>query len=238
MCYRLNHSIRIFTLEECSSTQKILLDWWESHNKPLNYIPVLYSHTQTGGIGQKNRPWLSNRGSLTFSFVITTQEILSWTPLEIALICRNFFSENFKIDLKLKWPNDIVDSKNIKYGGIICHSRNQHVVVGIGLNLFPVEDQKLQDMQVGYLFKHEKNQTFQILSELIEYIVTHRYTNPKSIEQDWLEHCNHLNKSITVIDAHKKIIGIFKGLGHFGEALVQNDESQTLSITNGSFTVN
>jgi len=198
---------------------------------------VVYCPNQLQGIGQKNRTWVSNAGSLTFSLIAVTHEMLSLTPLELALLCRNFIFDTFQIDLKLKWPNDLVDVQNKKYGGILCHSRRKFVVAGIGLNLFPIENQKLEQFQIGYIFSKKTMDNFNFLLQLVEYIVTHRYKDSAQISNDWIAHCSHLNKLVRLEDEAQKISGTFLGLGKFGEAQVLDQAGKIHHITNGSFTI-
>ena len=46
--------------------------------------------------------------------------------------------QGHSMDIKIKWPNDVY-SKNLKIGGILCHStyrsKEFQVVIGVGLNL-------------------------------------------------------------------------------------------------------
>ena len=114
------------------------MNWWEHYPRELNFTPVVHCSRQMAGFGQKNKAWISDEGSLTFSCILSPQSIATWTPLEVALLCRNFLQEHYHLFCHLKWPNDLVDQNGYKLGGIICHMRNNFVVVGIGLNLFPL----------------------------------------------------------------------------------------------------
>jgi len=55
-----------------------------------------------------------------------------------SVLLENGITSGFIENLKIKWPNDIY-YKNIKIGGILCHSSYSdgvyHVTNGIGLNL-------------------------------------------------------------------------------------------------------
>lgn len=198
---------------------------------------MFYSPNQQQGIGQKNRTWLSNFGSLTFSIILPTHEMLSLTPLELALLCRNFFYDQYKIELKVKWPNDLVDSQNKKYGGILCHSRRNQVVAGIGLNLFSTADKSLDDYQIGYVFEKKILDNYELLLQLVKYLVSNRYNNSAQIHQDWLKHCSHMNKIVRLDDEAQSVTGTFLGIGTFGEALVKDQAGKLHHITNGSFTI-
>lgn len=215
----------------------MLLDWWERQKNSLNFIPVLYTKNQTQGIGQKNRTWYSDNGSLTFSVILPVHEIISLTPLEISLLIRNFISTSHNIELQLKWPNDLVDTQNKKYGGILCHSRNHHVVIGIGLNLYPAQENLISHLNAGYLFSNPSFNPQDFLNSLLIYLQTNRYQNSELVRDNWMKHCNHRNKQVSLDDEGKKIKGQFLGIGQFGEALIQSEFQKIQTVTNGSLTI-
>lgn len=217
-----------------------MINWWEKYPGHLDFTPVLHTEIQEMGKGQKDRDWISNRGSLTFSLLLSPHELPSWTPLEIALLCRNFISQKFHIHLALKWPNDLVNSENKKFGGIICHMRKQKVVVGIGLNLFSTQDPMQNNYNCGYLFT-EENQLgnhWQFLTQLSEYIISNRYISKVDIHRDWIKNCNHLNKFVTIDELPKSTQGTFLDLGEFGQAILVDEQGKQHQIANGSLTFN
>jgi len=97
--------------------------------------------------------WSSPLGGLYFSFNCTCREaknlpfiqyVICLAVIEAisreasSVLLENGITSGFIENLKIKWPNDIY-YKNIKIGGILCHSSYSdgvyHVTNGIGLNL-------------------------------------------------------------------------------------------------------
>lgn len=163
--------------------------------------------------------------------------MLSWTPLEMALLCRNYFAQNHQVNLLLKWPNDLVDSQNNKIGGIICHGRKQRVVVGIGLNLFNTNDPNLKPYAAGHIFNTLQKDIFSILKDLCIYLCSHRYEQKENLKSDWLNACSHLNQNVVVLENDNSLSGNFEDLGEFGQAIIRDQSGVIHQITNGSLII-
>lgn len=114
---------------------------------------VYVSDYQEKGCGRGENSWLSPLGGLYFSFNCTCREaknlpfiqyLISLAVIEAirreasSILLELGIASVFVENLKIKWPNDIY-YKNIKIGGILCHSRYSdgvyYVTNGIGLNL-------------------------------------------------------------------------------------------------------
>jgi len=94
---------------------------------------VVCARTQTFGRGRLGRVWNSNEGGLWFSFDIEFNNAGELFTMGIGVAVREVCSDIYGVDIKLKWPNDIIlDGK--KVGGILCERIGNKVVVGIGLN--------------------------------------------------------------------------------------------------------
>lgn len=108
---------------------------------------------QTEGRGRRGRSWLSPHGKgLLFSTVARgaglTPERLGWVALTAGLACSEAIRSLTGIDVRLKWPNDLVvldAGRNRppwrKLGGILVESSlterktAAHAVIGVGVNV-------------------------------------------------------------------------------------------------------
>lgn len=112
---------------------------------------VVVAWHQTDGHGRQGRLW-HDCGGLHLSVVVPEHRAALergfsvWLGLITALVLR----ENFHLDARLKWPNDIM-VRDRKLGGILLqHSggpRNRLVIAGLGLNLDTVPDGFPADLQ-------------------------------------------------------------------------------------------
>ena len=101
---------------------------------------VIVAARQAGGRGRSGRRWESPEGSLALSLLLSWPESPRRVrlPLEIGIPLARKLSETFGIDVRLKWPNDLVVAGR-KLGGILIETRTGDdgegtAVVGIGLN--------------------------------------------------------------------------------------------------------
>lgn len=101
---------------------------------------------QTAGRGRLDRTWESPLGGLWMSFLLRPQIAAGRVPsltLVTALILQETVKEICGLDLRLKWPNDLVIETAAgwkKVGGILTEmsgetDRTRWVVMGVGMNV-------------------------------------------------------------------------------------------------------
>lgn len=221
-------------LEQCASTQEFLLQ----NLKNGNIYDLVSTEVQTEGKGRHQNKWYQLANTLCFSFLCKPNKIITFTSLEMALLVSLFFEEKMDMDIRVKWPNDLLTIKGEKCGGILLNNSNNNCVVGVGLNLFasPNEKNFAADYPVGSIsdipFEYSRK-------ELAENIFTFIESNRMSadiVAKGWEAICFHQNKRVEITDMDQRIIGKFIGIGKNGEALIE----QGLNITkvyNGSLRV-
>lgn len=222
-------------LASCDSTQTYLKELISS-GVAGDYL--VSCDVQENGIGQRSNTWDSYKNSLCFSFTAKENEILNLTSLEMGVLICSFFKTTFNTNLKLKWPNDIMNTEGEKVGGIIINkSGDQMPIVGIGLNIAGDngEINKDYDIKAGFIFKSFNHYSKEDLSHLIfNFIHTHRLKAQSTVEK-WNSYCMHLNQSVTIID-DDKVQGTFIGIGEYGQAIIKN-KINTLEFYNGSLRI-
>ena len=152
---------RVYLLDEVGSTNAFLRgrgevatgrmctwDGWgwqagsESKLAPVTDLrpgTVVVARQQTAGQGRQGRPWL-DCGGLNLSVVVPGHRAAFergfsvWLGLQTVLVLR----EDYHLDARLKWPNDIVVGRR-KLGGILLETtgtgNTARVVAGLGVNL-------------------------------------------------------------------------------------------------------
>jgi len=112
-----------------------------TEEKGLNGTIIL-AETQTSGRGRGSKKWLSPYGGLWFSIILKPKI----SPLKISIITllsslavAETIKESLNLDVKMKWPNDVLID-NLKVAGILCESeifknKIKKLVIGIGVNL-------------------------------------------------------------------------------------------------------
>lgn len=126
--------------KEIDSTQSEI--WRLIENKMALNGTLVFADIQTKGKGTHGRIWHTDeKNNIAFSFYIQMDcniEKLDGITLEIANIIVDIFKTQYKIDLEIKKPNDIVFN-NKKIGGILTETKViggnvKHLVIGIGIN--------------------------------------------------------------------------------------------------------
>jgi BirA family biotin operon repressor/biotin-[acetyl-CoA-carboxylase] ligase len=102
---------------------------------------AVLAQEQIAGRGTKGRKWHSASGKgLYVSFVLRPLlSRLNLIPLTVGLATAEAVQDLCKVEVRLKWPNDLV-YQGKKLGGILCEAQtsgrsSSQVVAGIGVNL-------------------------------------------------------------------------------------------------------
>lgn len=208
------------------STQVYLkdnLDTLKSNKKDI----LISCSEQTQGIGRRGNTWDTYPNSLTMSFTLIPNAVATLTPLEIGLITIKFLKKKINKDLFLKWPNDILTSEGKKCGGILCqYIDNSTVVVGLGINLGKLEVPKNNSYRhgLGTVDQTLEMQNFdqeKISSELYSDLLEKRFDSPAELKDSFDKHCFHMNMDVFVFEDGEDHIGIFRGIGDKGDALIE-----------------
>ncbi len=205
--------------ETIKSTQGYLIENPDQLN--LQEDILISCDHQSHGHGQYEREWDAFPQTLCISFTLLANEVKTLTSLEIGCLIHKYFKEKYKVDLQLKWPNDLLNKEGQKVGGILINSSNNYLFVGVGLNYFlNLSTKSNYKTQPGSIFKLEplldkKQQAMRIY----EFILANRML-PDAIIKYWNNNCSHLNSEIIFIENNKESKGIFTGIGSQGEALI------------------
>jgi BirA family transcriptional regulator, biotin operon repressor / biotin---[acetyl-CoA-carboxylase] ligase len=185
---------------------------------------IISCDQQTQGHGQRSNKWDADENTLCLSFTLEPNEQLSLTSLEVGVLLTQYFSQNHAIELKLKWPNDILTSNREKVAGILIHNANDRLIVGVGINYFKRKQKVINDkyhLEYGHLF--EKSFELDKMHEahkIVTFIKKNRISATDVI-QKWNNHCIHLNQKISLVESELTTQGEFIGIGAAGEALIK-----------------
>ena len=134
--------MKIIKVDAIDSTSTFLKD--ALRNKTINSATCIWAKNQTNGRGQREAKWESESGkNLTFSVYLPVSEHIKKNAFVINLLTTisvyNVLSKLNLVNLKIKWPNDIL-AANKKIGGILIENNFQKgelqgTIIGIGLNV-------------------------------------------------------------------------------------------------------
>ena len=136
------HQFNFHVIQQVDSTNKYAME--KVSEGMAQHLDAWFAIEQTEGKGQRGKTWLSNPGeNITFSVVIRPQQCfqnkLYVFNAFITLVCRDFISRILKLDVQIKWPNDLFINDR-KSGGILIENRYvgdywKWAIVGIGINV-------------------------------------------------------------------------------------------------------
>lgn len=116
---------------------------------------VVCARRQSGGYGRQGRSWSSPEGGLYMSLLLRPEAPTAELPtlsLVVGLAVREAIAGSVASekadDIKVKWPNDVVcagaDARVDKLCGISLERIADGVCIGIGINVFPAEEEPLE----------------------------------------------------------------------------------------------
>ena len=111
---------------------------------------AVFAEHQTAGRGRRGARWISRPGaSILFSLCRICglpSQSLAGLSMAVGVALRETLARDFSLPLRLKWPNDLLDSRRRKIGGVLIEAAPvapvgdeksaSRVVVGVGVNMF------------------------------------------------------------------------------------------------------
>jgi BirA family biotin operon repressor/biotin-[acetyl-CoA-carboxylase] ligase len=222
--------------EEIDSTQKYLQENMDELIQQNSQI-LISCEKQKKGIGRSGNFWIQTPKSIAFSCSMNPNNNFSLTPLEIGLVLIKYFKQKFNINLKIKWPNDLLNEENKKLGGIISHYYNEQlVIVGIGINVGEIQIQNNEFRHGISSIRISENYDLKSwCNEIYHYLIQNRLT-PEEVVTNFKIHCAHQDQMVRIIENDKIFDGIFIGCDEFGSAKVKINETITNFIS-GTLTI-
>ena len=220
----------ILYLNETSSTND---EVW-NHIKKNNHI-VVVAENQKKGRGRRNNSWLSlSEKSLTFSLGIQLNKSNSnLIPLISSIAIYNAIYEICKINIGIKWPNDILCNEK-KIAGILIESKLKKMKmtfnIGIGINVnwnkSDIVSSNIPNITSISLEANKNIIRGIILSNFMLQIENLLLISNEEIIQQWIARCMHINKKVTFHYNDEIIHGLFKGIDTNGFAKIENENNK------------
>ena len=212
-------------LPTCESTQSYLIKRLEDLEDP--HILVTTSK-QTKGVGRGLKKWDSLENSMALSFTLAPSSNPTLMPLVVGVLACDFFGEFFKVQLSMKWPNDLM-VRGHKCGGIIMKLVGKTLVCGFGLNL--VAKRKDAPMpRYGHLFDSLPASARDLSVRLYRYILEHNFSTNMIVEK-FHHRCVHWGKTVTIDDDGETVEGIFEGINSKGGAVISTGDGERIFYT-------
>jgi BirA family biotin operon repressor/biotin-[acetyl-CoA-carboxylase] ligase len=198
---------------------------------------VVVTEEQTGGRGRLGRSWLSPKGKgLWFSIVLRPQISPLDSP-QLTLVSAVGVVKALKaytgLDLKIKWPNDLLYGGK-KVVGILTElaaefGRVDYIVVGIGINVnTDLEDypEELRDIVCSLKMVTGREQNRQsllrlILQQLEQSYLVYLREGFSPIRTEWLKLSGTLGSRVKITESAQAFQGLAEDLDEQGRLIVR-----------------
>jgi len=195
---------------------------------------------QTAGRGRRGRTWTSPKGNLFLSTLVdaspaTAGQVGFAAGLALAEAIDTLAGEE-QTNIRLKWPNDIL-CDGAKVAGLLLEAvpGQDQVVVGIGVNLKPVEvDEVVYKVgDLAHLKMDVAALAYAVCRSLAEWLATWRGQGFAPLRRAWLSRAEGLEAPVTVRLPNATLDGTFRGLAADGALLLDQGSAGTRSVAAG-----
>ncbi len=230
-------------LDEIDSTNSYAL-----HNSEVEENgTVVLADKQTSGRGRLDRQWHSAKGqNLTFSLLLSPSKTLmknfGFLTFGTAVAVAKTIENLYRLDINLKWPNDVLIGRK-KLAGILIESSSagdtiNRIVLGIGLNCnqtlfdgqYKLEPTSLR-MQIRQEIDREKLLA-DLLAEL-ETMIHQVLKDPTVILKEWKSRVKLFGEKIIINSGKDELIGIFEDVSDEGYLLLRTQDRKLHTIVTG-----
>ncbi len=202
---------------------------------------------QTNGRGRHGREWLSAPGNLTVStalgYAVSSGKLATLSLVTgLAVIEAIEQQAQRRLNLSLKWPNDII-AGGAKVGGILIEAEGQGrekiktAIVGIGINI--ESHPNLENRKTASLTEIGVSTTRDALFAELQQALSNWLTlwdegkNLKEIIQNWQARATPIGTTMTVKTGPNRIEGKFWGLDDQGALNLMLPDNSIKTITGG-----
>jgi BirA family biotin operon repressor/biotin-[acetyl-CoA-carboxylase] ligase len=202
---------------------------------------IIVAGEQFAGKGRNQRSWSSPAGKGIYATTLISRPVtdLPAVPFAVANIVAAFFRETFKIDARIKWPNDILVGGR-KIAGILIEARVQDdrtfLIIGTGLNIEPVEG---DDRPNATTLSQSGPEGFNGIDDATRsfiHFIDRRLGSPfdrAAVLDEWRNLAIHKQGDrVTCVIGERTVEGTWQGVDEHGRALLRSGD-ETIEVSAG-----
>jgi BirA family biotin operon repressor/biotin-[acetyl-CoA-carboxylase] ligase len=201
---------------------------------------IIIAREQFAGRGRNARQWSSPAGKGMYATTLLPLPVdkLPLVPLAIANIVASYLRDVFRVDARIKWPNDIlVDGKKI--AGILIEARineeRAFLLIGTGINVEPVADDNRPNATAISLVTSDFSGIETATEAFIEHL-DKRLGQPldrDAVLDEWRRYSIHQQGDrIQCVIGERTVEGTWGGIDDHGRALLRSG-NETTAISAG-----
>ena len=212
---------------------------------------AVFAHEQTRGKGQRNKHWLSAKGSnIALSMILDSQGLqhsdLFLLSMTAANSCFQLINRYIPDGLTIKWPNDIY-WRDRKAAGILIENVWQqdtwkHSVIGIGVNVNQEDFGELGSRAVSMKQLTGKNHIpVELARELCE-IFEEQYhlllSDPEKVMDFYRKHLYKKDEKVRLKKANRIFEAVIKDVTIDGQLIVQRAVEEKFNVGEVEWLIN
>ena len=207
---------------------------------------------QSGGKGRRGRSWVTPHGTaIAMSILVRptlAPEKASMMTLVAGMAVARSVKEVTGLDVKIKWPNDVViDGKKIS--GTLTEMSMElgaihYIVIGTGINANVTEfPDEIKDTATSLILeKGEKVDRAAIICAHMEafedfYDRFMEYGDMTLLREDYQELLVNQDKTVRVLEPGHEYTGIARGIDEMGQLLVEKEDGSIVKVYAGEVSV-
>ncbi len=196
----------------------------------------IIAQSQTAGRGRRGRAWVSPRGNLMTTLLLTPARApADWPQLSfVAALAVSAMVHRFapRTSCALKWPNDVLLERR-KVAGILLERSGSALAIGIGVNLahFPTDTEFPATAISNYAEPPSPEQALAFLAAaFVPWYERWRVGGFVALKEHWLVGAAGLGAPIRARLTNEERTGLFEGIDDNGALLLrQEDRLQTIT---------
>lgn len=202
---------------------------------------IIIAGEQFAGRGRNARHWSSPAGKGIYATTLLPVPVseLPLIPLEMANIVASYLREVFAIDVRIKWPNDILAGGR-KIAGILIEARineeRAFLLIGTGINVEPVDDETRPNATA---ISEVAARDFSGIDMATEAFIEHldqrlgRTLEREKVLEEWRQYSIHeAGDRIQCLIGERLVDGTWNGIDEHGRALLRNG-GETIAVSAG-----
>ncbi|GHM58533.1 MAG: biotin--[acetyl-CoA-carboxylase] ligase [Candidatus Mesenet longicola] len=199
---------------------------------------VILADMQSSGRGRHGKDWISPKGNLYASIIIrdkaNVNQLTHFTFITTVAVGNILLALSANLDLKYKWPNDILIN-NKKIAGILLETEANAswLVIGIGINILFAPEYAVSLSQICNL----NISSLTLLKELISNFdkVRQRWLSEGflSIRKMWLERAYMVGSLINIRMGNRLHSGTFSDIDQDGKIVISTHDNNLISLESG-----
>ncbi len=207
----------------------------------IGHMSVVIAENQSIGRGRMNRKWFSDKGGLWFTLILKPQipPVLSYLyNFAASLTLSRVINKLFDLDVKVKWPNDLLLNGK-KLTGLLSEMETrgdmvEYINIGIGIN---VNNNPREYEPKAISLKDALNRTISrkkiLESFLIDFEAQIKDLDPEKIIPQWKEMTATIGSQVRIETLGELFEGLALDVDESGALIIQTNENKIKKIIYG-----